>query len=89
MLPAVVAGGLLAFTFSVDDVVVSSFVATAGRTTFPVYVFSAVRTGLRGDLAAAATLVLAVTLVVLVVAVLALRRGGSTSTDVVETLAGN
>lgn len=88
MLPAVVAGGLLAFTFSVDDVVVSSFVSTAGRSTFPVYVFSATRTGLRGDLAAAATLVLVLTFVVLVLAAALLRRGGSSSTDVVETIAG-
>jgi ABC-type spermidine/putrescine transport system permease subunit II len=88
MLPAVLAGGLLAFTFSLDDVIISSFVSTSGGTTLPVYVFSALRTGLRGDLAAISTITLASTLLALGVMVLALRRSGGSAEEVVGTITG-
>ena len=86
--PALVAGGLLAFTTSLDDVVISAFVSTAGTTTLPVYVLSSLRTGLKGDLAAISVLMLAVTLLALVVAALALRRGGASAEEVTGTLTG-
>jgi len=44
--PALVAGWLLAFTLSLDDVVVASFVATPGSTTLPMKVFASVRMAL-------------------------------------------
>ena len=88
MLPAVLAGGLLSFTFSLDDVIISSFVSTSGGTTLPVYVFSALRTGLRGDLAAISTVTLAATLVALGVMVFALRRSGESVEGVVGTITG-
>ncbi len=40
LMPGVVAGGLLAFTLSIDDVVITSFVNGAGTNTFPTYVSS-------------------------------------------------
>ena len=40
LLPGIVAGGLLAFTLSIDDVVITSFVNGAGTNTFPTYVSS-------------------------------------------------
>ena len=46
MLPAVLAGALLAFSFSLDDTIISSFVSVAGSSPWPVYVFSAVRNAL-------------------------------------------
>jgi putrescine transport system permease protein len=88
MLPAVLAGALLAFTFSLDDVIISSFVSTSGGTTLPVYVFSALRTGMRGDLAAISTVTLAATLVALAVMVFALRRSGESVEGVVGTITG-
>ncbi|MBA3362206.1 MAG: ABC transporter permease [Acidimicrobiia bacterium] len=88
MLPAVLAGALLAFTFSLDDVIISSFVSTSGGTTLPVYVFSALRTGMRGDLAAISTVTLAATLVALGVMVFALRRSGESVEGVVGTITG-
>jgi spermidine/putrescine transport system permease protein len=42
-MPGVVAGGLLAFTLSIDDVVITSFVNGAGTNTFPTYVRSMVK----------------------------------------------
>ncbi len=40
LLPGIIAGGLLAFTLSIDDVVITSFVNGAGTNTFPTYVSS-------------------------------------------------
>lgn len=74
MRPALVAGGLLAFTFSFDDVVMSAFVSTAGSVTWPVYVFSALRTGLKTEHAAMAAIALVATVAALAVAWLTLRR---------------
>ena len=65
--PAILAGWLLAFTLSLDDLVVASFVSGPGATTLPMVVFSAVRLGLTPDLYALATL-----LVLAVAAALAL-----------------
>lgn len=88
MMPAVLAGGLLAFTFSLDDVIVSSFVSSAGTFTLPVYIFSSLRTGLKGDVAAISTLMLVLTLVAIAIAALVLRRGGDTTEDITATLTG-
>jgi len=88
MLPAVLAGGLLAFTFSLDDVIISEFVALAGNSTLPVYIFSALRTGLKGDLAAISTLTLLATLVSLGAVAWVLRRSGESAEKTVQTLTG-
>ena len=62
MLPAVLAGALLAFSFSLDDTIISSFVSVAGASPWPVYVFSAVRNALRPQVASVSTLLLLLTL---------------------------
>ncbi len=43
LMPGIIAGGLLAFTLSIDDVVITSFVNGAGTNTFPTYVSSMVK----------------------------------------------
>jgi putrescine transport system permease protein len=64
--PAVGAGWLLAFTLSLDDLVVASFVSGPGASTLPMVIFSSVRLGLTPELYALATLlVLAVALALL------------------------
>jgi ABC-type spermidine/putrescine transport system permease subunit II len=73
--PAVIAGGLLSFTFSFDDVVISNFTSGAGNETWPLRVLSALRFGLSPQLNAAATLMIGVTFVGLALAALALRMG--------------
>ena len=45
LLPAVVAGFLLSFTFSFDDFVITSFVSGPGSSTLPLYVFGQIKTG--------------------------------------------
>ena len=72
--PAVVAGGLLAFTFSFDDVVLSTFVSAPGSTTLPLRVFSELRFGLTPKANVVATTMLAITLTAVVTAQALLRR---------------
>ncbi len=54
--PAILSGWLLAFTISLDDVVISSFVTGPGSTTLPLLVWSKVRLGVTPDINALATL---------------------------------
>jgi len=56
--PALVSGWLLAFTLSLDDLVISSFVAGPSATTLPMKVFSSVRLGLSPKINALATLMI-------------------------------
>ena len=58
--PALVSGWLLAFTLSLDDLVVASFVSGPSATTLPMAVYSSVRTGVTPEINALATLFLAV-----------------------------
>jgi putrescine transport system permease protein len=72
--PAMIAGWLLAFTLSLDDLVIASFVSGPGSSTLPMYIFSKVKLGVSPDINALATLIIvAVTLGVLV-AWMATRR---------------
>jgi putrescine transport system permease protein len=54
--PAILSGWLLAFTISLDDVVISSFVTGPGNTTLPLFVWSKVKLGVTPDINALATL---------------------------------
>ena len=73
IMPGIAAGGLLALTLSLDDVVISAFVAGPGSTTLPVYVFSSIRRGVTPELNAISTLMLAAS-ITLVLGSLALQR---------------
>ena len=56
--PALLSGWLLAFTLSLDDLVIASFVAGPGSTTLPMVVFSSVRLGVSPKINALATLII-------------------------------
>lgn len=58
--PALVAGWLLAFTLSLDDVVIASFVSGPSGTTLPMVLFSALRLGLTPEVNALGTVILVV-----------------------------
>lgn len=60
IMPAVISGWLLAFTLSLDDLVIASFVSGPGATTLPMLVFSSVRMGVNPEINALATLILGV-----------------------------
>jgi putrescine transport system permease protein len=56
--PAMMAGWLLAFTLSLDDLVIASFVSGPGSSTLPMYIFSKVKLGVSPDINALATLII-------------------------------
>jgi putrescine transport system permease protein len=58
--PAVISGWLLAFTLSLDDLVIASFTAGPSATTLPIKIFSAVRLGVSPEINALSTLMIAV-----------------------------
>jgi putrescine transport system permease protein len=87
-MPAVLAGFLLAFTLSLDNTIIAAFVQVSGTTPWPVYVLSAVRSGLRPEIAAVSTIMLVLTLIALAVVALVLRRAGDSATQIARTMAG-
>ncbi|EIH9924754.1 putrescine ABC transporter permease PotI [Escherichia coli] len=58
IMPAIISGWLLAFTLSLEDLVIASFVSGPGATTLPMLVFSSVRMGVNPEINALATLIL-------------------------------
>lgn len=72
ILPAVIAGFLLSFTFSFDDFVVANFV-NGSKTTLPIYVFASIRRGITPEVNAIGSVVLAVSLSLLFGSQLLLR----------------
>ncbi|MGB5669181.1 MAG: ABC transporter permease subunit, partial [Sedimenticolaceae bacterium] len=73
--PALAAGWLLAFTLSLDDLVIASFVSGPGASTLPMVVYSSVRLGVSPEINALATvLVTLVTLGILIAGWLMHRR---------------
>ena len=76
--PAIIAGGLLAFTFSFDDFVLTFFVAGAGSTTLPLLIFSMLRFGVSPVVNAVATVMLVVTLTCIFTASMIVRHHGRT-----------
>jgi spermidine/putrescine transport system permease protein len=68
ILPAVVAGALLAFSLSFDDYVVSTFNAGIGDTTLPLYIYSAIKFGVSPEINAISTIIVAITAVAILVA---------------------
>ncbi len=86
--PGIIAGALMAFTLSLDNTIVSSFIQVPGYTPWPVYIFGSLRVGLRPEVAAVSTVLLVLTLFALAVVAFVLRRLGQSSSDVAKTLAG-
>ncbi len=73
-LPAIVAGWLLAFTLSLDDLVIASFATGPGATTLPMRIYSAVRLGVSPEINAISTLLIAGVAALVVTASLLLKR---------------
>ncbi|MEL0013311.1 MAG: ABC transporter permease subunit, partial [Alphaproteobacteria bacterium] len=65
---SLIAGWLLAFTLSLDDLVVASFVSGPGSSTLPMVVFSSVRLGLTPEINALATILIVTVTVAVIVA---------------------
>ena len=75
--PALAAGWLLAFTLSLDDVVLASFVSGPAGTTLPMLVFSALRVGVTPEVNALGAVLLALAAATAATAWMAMRHGGA------------
>lgn len=73
LMPSILAGFLLAFTFSFEDFIIAFFVA-GPDVTLPIYVFSSIRRGITPEINAVGTVVLLSSLSLLILAQLILRR---------------
>jgi putrescine transport system permease protein len=74
--PALAAGWLLAFTLSLDDVVIAAFVSGPAGTTLPIALFAMLRLGLTPEVNALAAVIVAVVALILSAAALLLRARG-------------
>ena len=72
--PAVISGWLLAFTLSLDDLVIASFAAGPSSTTLPMKVFSSVRLGVSPQINALSTILIAVVTLGVITASLVTKR---------------
>ena len=72
--PAMIAGWLLAFTLSLDDLVIASFVSGPGSSTLPMYIFSKVKLGVTPDINALASLIILIISILVFAAWFTARR---------------
>ena len=70
-----ISGWLLAFTLSLDDLVIASFTAGPSATTLPMKIFSSVRLGVSPEINALSTLMIAVVTIGVITASLISKRG--------------
>ena len=72
--PAVISGWLLAFTLSLDDLVIASFTAGPSSTTLPIKIFSSVRLGVSPEINALSTVIITLVAVGVITASIASKR---------------
>ena len=72
--PAVAAGWMLAFTLSLDDLIIASFTTGPGATTLPIRIYSQVRLGVKPEINAICTVLMAVVALGVVTASLIAKR---------------
>ena len=88
LLPAIVAGALMAFTLSIDEFVVTYFTYSAASITLPVKIYGMIKPGLDPSVNALSALLIAATAVLAVAADYA-RRLAATATPTAHTMAGH
>jgi spermidine/putrescine transport system permease protein len=76
LLPGIIAGMMLAFVISLDDVVITEFVKSGGQDTLPTYMLGQMRRQLTPEINAISTILLAVTVVLLTSFFLLTRKKG-------------
>ncbi|MEQ8666458.1 MAG: ABC transporter permease subunit [Rhodospirillales bacterium] len=72
--PGMISGWLLAFTLSLDDLVIASFVTGPGANTLPILIYARIRLGLRPDINALATIIILVVAVGVAAAAIIMHR---------------
>ncbi|TNF69673.1 MAG: ABC transporter permease subunit [Gammaproteobacteria bacterium] len=68
IIPSLIAAWLLAFTLSLDDLVITEFVASPEQSTLPMYIYSTVKTGPTPEINALATIIIAIVTIVVIIA---------------------
>jgi spermidine/putrescine transport system permease protein len=68
LMPGILAGGLMAFTLSIDDFVITFFTAGVGSSTLPLQIYSMVKIAVTPEVNAVSTLLMLLTLVVIITA---------------------
>lgn len=76
LMPGVIAGAMLAFVISLDDVIITEFVKSAGQDTLPTYMLGQLRRALTPEVNAISTVLLALTVVILTTFFLITRKRG-------------
>jgi len=88
--PAMLSGWLLAFTLSLDDLVITAFTTGPGANTLPLVVWSKVKLGVTPDINALATIIIAiVTLCVVLAGVIMYRADQRRERDIQAAIAAN
>lgn len=77
LVPALVSGGLMAFTLSLDELIVTWFTASAGTRTLPLEIFGRIKKGLDPSLNAISTVFLVVTVLALAIVEMVRRRSAA------------
>jgi putrescine transport system permease protein len=75
ILPAIAAGWMLAFSLSLDDLVIASFTTGPGATTLPIRIYSEVRLGVKPEINAVCTIMIALVAIGTIAASLMAKRG--------------
>ncbi|MBL0950566.1 ABC transporter permease [Ectopseudomonas mendocina] len=81
ILPGVVGGALLAFIISMDDLVITYFIAGVDSTTLPVFIYGMIRRGIKPEINAIATLLLIASLLIAALGLYLRNRKPATSQD--------
>jgi putrescine transport system permease protein len=74
ILPAIVSGWMLAFALSLDDLVIASFTTGPGATTLPIKIYSEVRLGVKPEINAICTIMIATVATIVVIASLLTKK---------------
>jgi spermidine/putrescine transport system permease protein len=82
LMPAILGGGLLAFTLSLDDFVITFFTAGVGSTTLPLRIYSMVKLGVTPEINAISTLLLVASMTLVLLSLFFQRKGGGSPVDV-------
>ncbi len=77
VVPAIAAGWMLAFTLSLDDLVIASFTTGPGSATLPIRIYSEVRLGVKPEINAICTLAIVLIAAIIVIASLASKLSGA------------
>ena len=89
IIPAIAAGWMLAFTLSLDDLVIASFTTGPGSATLPIRIYSEVRLGVKPEINAICTLVIGLIAIVIVVASLASKLTSDAGRERRAAVSGN